>query len=153
MAAAFDYGKALVYLDTKQYDEAESRLKKAKPYPDNNFYLDAMSDLWLITERATAHQSMLAQALQRKPNNPVLVINYANVLIKDEKFSEAIRILQRYTHERPNDVNGWHLLAEANSGSGNSAEDLAARAEIFALGANWNKAIQFYTKPVNLLLR
>ncbi len=151
MAAAFDYGKALVYLDTKQYDEAESRLKKLlQSHPDNNFYLDAMSDLLVDTEHATEAQSMLAQALQRKPNNPVLVINYANALIKDEKFSEAIRILQRYTHERPNDVNGWHLLAEANSRSGNSAEDLAARAEIFALGANWNKAIQFYTQASQL---
>ncbi|CSD24866.1 Exported zinc metalloprotease YfgC precursor [Vibrio cholerae] len=80
-----------------------------------------------------------------------MTINYANVLLKQDKFTDAIRILQRYTHDNPNDINGWQLLSEANSRLGNSAEDLAARGEIMALQANWNKAIQFYTQASQLV--
>ncbi|MCG6283148.1 tetratricopeptide repeat protein, partial [Vibrio diabolicus] len=95
-------------------------------------------------------QALLSAALKQKPNNAVLTINYANAMMKEEKYSDAIRILQRYTHDNPNDTNGWQLLSEANIRLGTSAEDLAARAEIFALRANWNKAIQFYTQASQL---
>ncbi|HAH02771.1 MAG TPA: hypothetical protein DCL36_07245, partial [Vibrio sp.] len=84
--------------------------------------------------------------LVRQPNNPVLTINYANALIENEDLQEAVRVLQRYTHDNPNDTNGWHLLSKVNTSLGNSDEELAARAEILALQANWNKAIQYYTQ-------
>jgi len=63
-----------------------------------------------------------------------------------EDLQEAVRVLQRYTHDNPNDTNGWHLLSKVNTSLGNSDEELAARAEILALQANWNKAIQYYTQ-------
>lgn len=47
-------------------------------------------------------------------------------------------------------MNGWHLLSEASIHLGRSDEDLAARAEILALKANWNKAIQYYTQASQL---
>lgn len=148
---AFEYGKALVYVDTKQYAKAEpllDALLKSDPY--NGFYLDAVSDLYLATDRPEKAQALLSSALKQKPNNAVLTINYANAMMKEEKYADAIRTLQRYTHDNPNDSNGWQLLSEANIRLGNSAEDLAARAEIFALKANWNKAIQFYTQASQL---
>ncbi|MGL4192641.1 MAG: beta-barrel assembly-enhancing protease [Vibrio sp.] len=149
---AIQYGKALVYLDLKQFDQAEPLLSQlVSQQPDNPFYLDAISDLYLDTQQATKAQSRLETALKQTPNNPVLTINYANVLLKQDKFADAIRILQRYSHDHPNDLNGWQLLSEANNRLGNSAEELAARAEIMALQANWNKAIQFYTQASQLV--
>ncbi|EFP95782.1 putative Zn-dependent protease, partial [Vibrio caribbeanicus ATCC BAA-2122] len=59
---------------------------------------------------------------------------------------EAVKILQRYTHDNPEDLIGWRLLSESNIHIGNEDEDLAARAELLALQADWNKAIQYYTK-------
>lgn len=38
------------------------------------------------------------------------------------------------------------LLADANANLGNEAEQLAAQAELFALRANWSKAISNYTR-------
>lgn len=149
--ASFEYGKALVYLDTKQYDKAEAILNKLlKADANNRFYLDAMTDLYIATDRLNDAQSLLESALKQTPNNAVLMVNYANVLLKQQKFSESIRVLQRYTHDNPNDTNGWHLLSEANSRNGNQAEDLAAQAEVLALRANWNKAIQLYTQASQL---
>ncbi|TQP26104.1 tetratricopeptide repeat protein [Vibrio cholerae] len=149
---SIQYGKALVYLNLKQFDKAEPLLTQlVKEQPDNHFYLDAISDLYIELKQADKAQSLLEKALKQTPNNSVLTINYANVLLKQDKFTDAIRILQRYTHDNPNDINGWQLLSEANSRLGNSAEDLAARGEIMALQANWNKAIQFYTQASQLV--
>ncbi|GLT16698.1 putative beta-barrel assembly-enhancing protease [Vibrio zhanjiangensis] len=144
---SFQYGRALVYLDNNQLDKAETILQALlKQQPHNNFYLDAMTDLYLAKGEAPKAEAMLSNALKAKPNNSVLTINYANVLMKQDKNEEAVRILQRYTHDNPNDINGWHLLSEANIHLGRSDEDLASRAEILALKANWNKAIQYYTQ-------
>ena len=109
-----------------------------------------MADLDIALNQAAKAQTLLEKALKQKPNNPTLTINYANSLLKQDKLSDAIRVLQRYTHDNPNDTNGWHLLSEANIGIGNSQEDLAARAELLALKANWNKAIQYYTQASQL---
>ncbi len=148
---AFDYGKALVYVDSKQYDKAKPILEKLlKSEPNNRFYLDTMSDLYIATNQTELAKTMLENALKQTPNNAVLTINYANALLKKDQFNDAIRVLQRYTHDNPNDTNGWHLLSEANNRNGNEQEDLAARAEILALRANWNEAIRLYTQASQL---
>ncbi len=144
---AFDYGRALVYLDSQKLDQAKSLLDALlKKDPDNNFYLDAMSDLYIAQQHPEKAQTMLEAALKVNPRNPVLTINYANSLIEAKDNQKAVRVLQRYTHDNPNDLNGWHLLSQANAHLGNNAEDLAARAEILALKADWSKAIQYYTQ-------
>lgn len=148
---AFQYGKALVLLDNKEYQRASVILQRLlKQAPDNRFYLDAMSDVYIGLNQAEQAQSLLASALKSAPNNPVLSINYANALIQQDKNDQAIKVLQRYTHDYPNDINGWSLLSDANINLGISDEDLAARAEILALKANWNKAIQYYTQASQL---
>lgn len=148
---AFQYGKALVHLDNNELEQADKILQELLSRDRNNhFYLDAMSDLYIAQKKPELAQSVLEKAMAATPNNAVITINYANVLIKREKNEEAIRVLQRYTHDYPNDVNGWHLLSEANIHLGRSDEDLAARAEILALKANWNKAIQYYTQASQL---
>ncbi|WP_070967174.1 tetratricopeptide repeat protein [Vibrio sonorensis] len=148
---AYQYGRALVYLDSNKAADALPILESLlKADPQNNFYLDAITDTYLALGKNEQATARLERALKAKPNNAVLTINYANSLMKQEKNDEAIRVLQRYTHDNPNDVNGWHLLSEANIHLGNSDEDLAARAEILALKANWGKAIQFYTQASQL---
>ncbi|PMH41065.1 hypothetical protein BCU68_05130 [Vibrio sp. 10N.286.49.B3] len=144
---SFEYGKALVYLDTNQLDKAQGILETlVSNDPYNHFYLDAISDVYIAQGTPEIATKLLKDALKRAPHNSVLTINYANSLIEGEKIEEAVRILQRYTHDNPNDTNGWYLLSQANIRLGVSDEDLAARAELLALSANWNKAIQYYTQ-------
>ncbi|MGD8108869.1 M48 family metalloprotease [Vibrio sp. TRT 17S01] len=151
LAPSFQYGRALVHLDNRHFDKAEPLLKALlKQDPANNFYLDAMSDLYIAQNQADRAENMLKKALKTNPNNPVLAINLANSLVKQDKNEDAVRALQRYTHDHPDDVNGWHLLSEAQTHLGHSDEELAARAEILALKANWNKAIQYYTQASQL---
>ncbi|WP_112478300.1 tetratricopeptide repeat protein [Vibrio variabilis] len=148
---SFEYGKALVYLDTNQLDKAEAILDKLlKHDPNNNFYLDAASDLYIAKKQPEKSVKLMESALKVKPNNAVITINYANALLESDKTNEAIKVLQRFTHDRPKDTNGWHLLSEANIKLGNSAEDLAARAELMALNAQWDKSIQLYSQASQL---
>ncbi|MGF1743805.1 beta-barrel assembly-enhancing protease [Vibrio minamisatsumaniensis] len=147
LVPSLEYGQALVYLDSKKLDKAEPILTKLiNSDPTNVFYLDAISDLHIAQKKPETAIKELKSALARQPNNPVLTINYANALIENEDLQEAVRVLQRYTHDNPNDTNGWHLLSKVNTSLGHSDEDLAARAEILALQAQWNKAIQYYTQ-------
>ena len=145
------YGQALVYLDSKQLDKAESILVKLlKQDATNNFYLDALSDLFLYQKKPGKALLMLEKALQKKPNNPALSINYANALVENQQYQQAVTILQHYTHNNPEDVNGWDLLAKANAELAVEDEELAARGEIFALKANWNEALKSYTQASEL---
>lgn len=148
---AFQYGRALVHLDNKELDQASRILHSLiKNAPNNTFYIDALTDVYIHQNQPDKAEAMLVKALKASPNNAVVTINYANALIKLDKYEDAIRVLQRYTHDHPTDMNGWHLLSEANIRAGHSGEDLAARAEILALKANWNKAIQYYTQASQL---
>lgn len=144
---SFDYGRALVHLDNKRLDQAEPILNKLlKQDPGNPFYLDAMSDLYIEKKDPQKALDMLSKALKHNPQNAVLTINYANALIEANKNEDAVRVLQRYTHDNPEDTNGWFLLSKSNQALGHNDEELAARAEILALQANWNKAIQYYSE-------
>ncbi|GAD89033.1 peptidase M48 family protein [Vibrio halioticoli NBRC 102217] len=148
---AYQYGKALVYLDTKQLDKAEALLVQLqKQLPNSNFVLDALADLNIAKKTPQKAQVLLENALKTKPGNPTLEINLANVLIEQDKNKEAIRLLQRYTHANSDDSNGWHLLSKAHANLGDSANEVAARGELYALSANWNRAIQSFTQAAQL---
>ncbi|TON92713.1 hypothetical protein CGH50_11870, partial [Vibrio parahaemolyticus] len=144
---SFDYGRALVHLDNKRLSQAEPILKKLLAQdPGNPFYLDAMTDLYIEKKQPQKAVELLNSALKRNPQNKVLTINYANALLEANQNDQAVRTLQRYTHDNPEDSNGWQLLSKGYHALGRSDEELAARAEILALRANWNKAIQYYSE-------
>ncbi|MDA9556188.1 M48 family metallopeptidase [Vibrio sp.] len=148
---AFDYGIALTYLDNHELKKAESALRPLyNSKPNNHFYLDAMTDLLIAQNKESEAIKLLDKALKVTPNNPVLQLNKANVYIQANQYDNAFKILQRYTYEHPNDTNGWSLLSEASARLGNNAEEVAARAEIHSLKAEWDKAIQYYSQASQL---
>ncbi|MFA0443083.1 hypothetical protein BCU70_22365 [Vibrio sp. 10N.286.49.C2] len=148
---SFEYGKALVYLDNNQLDKSEAILTKLlRSRPNDNFYLDATSDLYIAQGKPEKAVQLMEKALKTKPNNPVITLNYANALLASQQLDKTVQVLQRYTHEHPDDTNGWHLLSEANIKLSNSDGDLAARAEIMALNAQWDKSIQLYSQASQL---
>jgi len=93
---------------------------------------------------------LLAKALHQSPDNGVLTINYANALLSSKEDNKAIKILQHYTHDNPEDTTGWSLLSKADAQAGKQAEELASRAELHALKADWDHAIQLYSQASQL---
>ncbi len=142
---AFNYGKALVYIDSRKFNEAQALLTPLyKAAPHNRFYLDAMTDLDLAMKRNTQALNRLERELELQPNNQVLLINYLYAQVKSEKYKDAISGLQKYTHKYPTDINGWNLLHQAYDKSNNVHGSLSARGEIFVLKGLWQKAIKSF---------
>jgi predicted Zn-dependent protease len=71
----------------------------------------------------------------------VLQLNLANALLEGGQPGEAATILNRYTFNNKDDVNGWDLLAQAEAKLGNRDQELAARAEGMALVGRLDQAI------------
>ncbi len=149
---ALNYGKALVYIDSKQYDKAQPIMDELlRNDPLNTFYIDTATDLDLYTKKNQQAIKRLKDGLVQLPNNPVLTINYAHALSESNKPAEAVRVLQRYTHDYPDDPTGWQLLSKAYHDNGSTNGELAARAEVYALKGMWNKALSNYTQASQLV--
>lgn len=144
---AAQYGKALIYIDKNQYKKAENILTTLKQQNEHNdFYLDALTDVYLGQQKYNKAKDLLSHALTVKPTDKVLQVNYANTLLQAQKYQQALSLLRKYCYQYPNDSVGWRLLSEAAEKSGNSDESLAALGELLALNAQWDNAISYYTQ-------
>nr|WP_086941217.1 M48 family metalloprotease [Thaumasiovibrio occultus] len=149
---ALQYGKALVYLDNEQLDKAESILNTLlQREPNNRFYLDAATDLSVHQKAYETAITRLEKALQQAPGNAVLRLNLVYALQAAERYEESISLLNRYTFDHPDDMNGWSMLNTAYGKIGNRAGELAARAELYALRGQWQRAIQEYIQAGRLV--
>ncbi|SUX66980.1 peptidase [Citrobacter amalonaticus] len=68
-------------------------------------------------------------------------LNLANALLQGGQPQEAATILNRYTFNNKDDANGWDLLAQAEAALYNRDQELAARAEGYALAGRLDQAI------------
>lgn len=151
-AQSLNYGKALVYIDRRDFAKAQALLNPLyKAQPNNLFFLDAMTDLDVAQKRYDSAVERLNKALDTQPDNPVLLLNRDYALVKAGRYQQAASGLVKYTHRYPTDINGWSLLQEASDGEGKRHSALAAQGEIYALQGRWHKAINNYTQASQLV--
>ncbi|KJG08447.1 M48 family peptidase [Photobacterium kishitanii] len=142
-----NYGKSLVYLDNGQYAKAQQLLLPLiASEPNNLFYIDAITDLNLYQKHYDKAITRLEKALQYQPESSVLQLNLANVLLEAKHYKQSLSILNRYSYQHPNDINGWALLAQNYAKQNQRAGELAAMGELAALRAQWKLAISNYTQ-------
>lgn len=135
------YGRALQAMDAKNWDEARKQLQPLlSAQPANPWYLDLATDIDLGQNKATEAINRLKNAPGLKLN-PVLQLNLANAYFQGGQPAQAATILNRYTFSHPDDSNGWDLLAQTEAAMGNRDQELAARAEVMALGGRLDQAI------------
>ncbi|WP_299263050.1 M48 family metalloprotease [uncultured Psychrosphaera sp.] len=140
---AAQYGLALAYLDTGKLDLAEQQLTQLEELTSNNLYiLDAQSDLYIAQNKPGKILDKLAYAYQLRPNNSVVTLNYANVLVKNNEQKKAIGILEYYLLSKPNDFLATQLLREAYKADENMARYHITSAELFALRSDYRNAIK-----------
>ncbi|MCT4701448.1 beta-barrel assembly-enhancing protease [Enterobacteriaceae bacterium H20N1] len=138
---AAQYGRALQAMEAKNWDEARKQLQPLlSAQPDNQWYLDLATDIDLGQNKATDAINRLKNAPGIK-QNPVLQLNLANAYVQGGQPAQAATILNRYTFSHPDDGNGWDLLAQTEAALGNRDQELAARAEVMALGGRIDQAI------------
>lgn len=135
------YGQALQAMEASKYDEARKALQPLLAAdPNNPWYLDLATDIDLGQKKATDAINRLKGA-KEVGTNPVLQLNPANAYLQGGQAREAAAILNRYTFNNKDDQNGWDLLAQAEAQLGNRDQELAARAEGFALVGRLDQAI------------
>lgn len=138
---AAQYGRALLAMEANNYSGAAKALQPLlSSDPNNAWFLDLATDIDLGQKKSAEAIKRLNAAPDLK-NNPVLQLNLANAYLEGGQPAEAARILNRYTFSNKDDVNGWDLLAQAESQLGNRDQELAARAEGQALIGKLDQAI------------
>ena len=138
---AAQYGQALQAMEASKYDEARKALQPLLAAgPNNPWYLDLSTDIDLGQKKPADAINRLKGAKNVR-TNPVLQLNLANAYLQGGQPGEAATILNRYTFNNKDDQNGWDLLAQAEAQLGNRDQELAARAEGFALVGRLDQAI------------
>jgi predicted Zn-dependent protease len=84
----------------------------------------------------------LNEHLKINPENYPLTMQYAEVLLKLNRASQAEELLERLTATRPGDVELWYLLAETYGLANNIPGVHQARAEFFVLTGNLDQAVE-----------
>lgn len=139
---AAEYAKALQDYDNKSYTAANSLVNKLlKQSPANEWYIDLATDIDIKRGLLTFAINRLKSALSQNNGSTILMLNLANSYIENSQYADAASLLHRYTHQYPNDINGWDLLATSYAKQQKRAEELAARAEIAALKGDFREAL------------
>lgn len=149
---AAQYGLALAFLDNKQLTQAEQILNQlSQQDPDNLYLLDSYSDLYIAKGQPSEFLPQLKNAFKMRPNNSVVTLNYANVLLEAKLVKEAIQVLEYYLLAKPNDFLATQILRSAYKEDQNMAKYHATSAEYFALVSNYTAAIQAADRALTLL--
>ncbi len=139
---AAKYALAIALLDNKKLKQAEELMNELHALdPDSLYLLDTYSDLYIAQERPEEFLDELAYAYQLRPNNSVVTLNYANVLIAAKKMDKAIQILEYYLLTKPHDFIAMDLLRTAYKESENMSRYHITDAEFAALRADYATAI------------
>ena len=139
---AAKYALALALLDDEKLDQAQEILDElSKLSPDSLYILDTHSDLYIAQKRPEQFLEKLAYAYQLRPNNSVVTLNYANVLLEAEQTEKSIQILEYYLLTKPSDYLAIQLLKSAYKKAENTSRYHITNAELAALRADYATAL------------
>lgn len=147
---AYEYAKGLDEYNNNQLNSAKKRITTLlNNSPNNIWFLDLITDIDLKQNRTQVAIERLQSALKTQPNQPVLILNLANALIQKKEYQSAVSLLNRYTVNHPNDLNGWNLMIEANNGLKRRLPAIMAQAQIDALHGALSQAIEMLKRNLN----
>jgi beta-barrel assembly-enhancing protease len=150
LAPAAQYGLALSYFEHEQYKEAQALLLQLNAQdPQNLFYVDALSDVYIALKSFEPALTMLQNLNKLMPNNQVVALNYANVLQEAKQYDSATVILQDFLLLQPNNLLAHDLLTTVYEKNGNKTLMHASKAEVMALLGNYPKAVDELQTAIN----
>ncbi len=111
---------AVAYAESGDSDKAIGILNQVvTAHPDDADAYFNLGTVYANLGPALGHQKAIAnfkEALRIDPHNDEARISLAKVLVQDGQFSDAVSYLSDYTHHRPSDAEGFHLLGTAYTG-------------------------------------
>lgn len=139
---AAEYALAMAYFENKDYQSSEDILKRLqKTSPNNLFYADVLTDIYINTKQFDKALHMLSRLNQLMPNNKVVALNYANALYEAESYEQAASILQDFIILNPQYLLAHDLLTNIYRKQGKMALMHLTQAEVYALLGGYKRAV------------
>ena len=144
------YGLALAQFDAKDVKSAKKTITPLiQKYPKNLFLIDALTDIDLALNKKGEAEARLAYFYEYMPDNQVIAINYANLLLQQEQFERGIDMLNKFRIDAPDNMVALNLLSEAYSKVGNTAQHYNIMAEKLALMLQYERAIAMLERALH----
>lgn len=136
------YGRALALFRLERFQEAEAIIDELLlGDKENLFYLDTKTDLLLQSKKYKQAIALLENQRSLKPTSSVINANLANSYLESKQPDKAIPILQDMLLLDKQSRLPYQMLSEAYTQKNNKALRHYTRAEVMALSANYDGAI------------
>ncbi len=136
-------GLTLSLLRERQYAQARETLQPLlADDPQRTDYIVAAAEIALAERNLAEAIRILDKALTLNPESYPLLMYDARARIANGDAASVIERLEASARERSDDAQLWRLLADAYSGTRNVMGIYRARAEIFFLSGNEEKALE-----------
>lgn len=145
-----NYGLALACFELKEYQQAREYLNRLKGFDNNLFIIDLKTDLDLSTNQSSQAISRLQAQYKRLPLNQVIVANLASAYIETKQYNKAKELLNNYIRHKPTDVLALNLLDQTYTALKDSCNALQTKGEVFALSADYGRAISLYNQSLRV---
>ncbi|PTQ72251.1 M48 family metalloprotease [Pseudomonas sp. GV071] len=137
------YGLALAQVKSGQLNEARDSLAQLlKKDPNNVTYNLAQVELDITNNRLPDAKQRVDKMLAQFPDNYPLQQSRIDMLLKQNQAPQAQKALEELLKARPNDPDIWYQVAEVRGQAGDIIGLHQARAEYFALMADFDQALE-----------
>jgi len=151
LKVAAQYGLAISYFENKEYQEAEKILTTLLKTDNKNlFYIDVLSDVYVQTKQFTQALSLLSKLNLLMPNNQVVTLNYANVLMEAGQLNKAEQLLNDFLLIQNNNFIAYDLLTTVYTKQKKLSSMHTNKAEVYALLGAYPRAIDELQTAINL---
>ena len=136
------YGLAISLYEEKEYQESFDILNALYKKDNKNlFYLDLLADLGISMKHFEGTIDLLAQMHNIMPNNQVVTLNYANVLLEAGELDKAASVLQDFLLVKQDHFIAYDILTNVYKKQKNTAMMHATQAEVYALVGSYPRAV------------
>ncbi len=139
---AATYGRAVMFMQAKSYDNAHRLVTQLlSQQPANPWFLDLATDVNIGLKQPEQAVKLLTAA-SADQTNPVISVNLANAYLEAKRPTDALKVLNRYTWNYPDDPIGWDLMVKATGDLGMTNEQRFDQAQGLALSGQIDQAIR-----------
>lgn len=141
--AAQHYGLAAALLRQRQYQRAESEIAQLRKLTQPHPGIESLAaQLKLAEGKPEFALATYRSALRDFPNRRPLVYAYAEALLENRSYNEALKLLSDEVRTYPNDLRLYRLQAQAYAAQGKRLLSHQAQAEAYYREGNLPAAIE-----------
>ncbi|MAH73957.1 MAG: peptidase M48 [Cellvibrionales bacterium TMED49] len=146
------YGLTLSLIQNGDYMEARKVINELiTDDPDQFIFRYTSIELDIADQHFYKAKQKIEKLLTIRPTSYPLKLLNSKVLLKENRYERAAKVLKGLSRERPYDPHLWYHLAEVSGLAGDISGVHLARAEYFILVGAFDRAKQQFTHAAKLL--